>query len=144
MKLQYFENYKQLSVSELKQRYRELSKRYHPDTANGNDLEMAIINKEYSIALKWHEKRQKQKQLRIEMINKVSDKTLKGIEALQPVYEPELKELAIKKGKILINKKVPKQYREIAGLLLEKVVSGTNVLKLAQSGISQIKQRIKM
>jgi len=42
MKLQYFKNYKQFSVSELKQQYRDLSKKHHPDTTTGNDFE--IIN----------------------------------------------------------------------------------------------------
>ena len=138
--MEYFKDYKQLTFEELKQRYHELSKKHHPDITTGNDLEMAAINKEYAIARKWYEKRQKQKQARAKIISKVSDKTLKGIEALQPIYEPELKELAINKGKLLINKKIPKQYRDVAGLFLEKLVGESDILDVAKRGIEQLKR----
>jgi hypothetical protein len=142
MNLQYFKNYKQFSVSELKQQYRDLSKKHHPDTTTGNDFEMAAINREYTFAMKWHEKQQKKKQKRVELINRASEKALEGIEVLQPKFEPELKELVHKKGKRLIHSKVPEPYREIADMVLKKVIDDSDLLKIARTGLEHLNHKI--
>jgi len=141
-KLQYFTGYKSLTTDQLKAKYRALSKHYHPDTATGSEQTMAEINKEYQWVMQWHQKRLERRKANVELLKKLSDKTLEGIETLQPKFEPDLKEFTLEKCKAFIHKKVPKAYQSIAEVVLSKLVADTDMLQLAQKGLQQINMQI--
>ncbi len=139
MKMKYFPNYRKLSPETTKEIYREYSKKYHPDKDGGNSAIMSEINTEYDLVKKYYQKRVERQKLLSELITKIEQKTIEGINAVKPDLEPELKKIAKEKASDLIEKKIPGKYTGIAKIILTKIISDADLTKITRAGFNEMK-----